>query len=148
MNAEQPVSPNTYEGSCHCGALSYAYHTALPVSQWQLRACQCSFCRRHAALTTSDPAGAVEFRFARPEEVHAYRFAMNSADFLLCRNCGTYLGVTMVTPRGSFAVVNVRAMQEMPPDLPAPEPVTFDAESLESRIARRETRWTPVRGRP
>ncbi len=28
----------------------------------------------------------------------------------------------------------------------APEPVSYDAETRDSRVARRETRWTPVVG--
>jgi hypothetical protein len=122
------------------------YRTAVPVSRWQVRACQCSFCRTHAALTASDPAGSVEFRFHRPDELHLYRFALKTADFVLCRNCGTYLGARITTPRGSYAVVNVRALRRLPPDLPAAQAMTYDAESPEARIARRESRWTPVVG--
>lgn len=56
---------NTYrmfEGACHCGAIGYLYRTALDPERWNVRACQCSFCRAHAARTTSDPAGSVQFR--------------------------------------------------------------------------------------
>jgi hypothetical protein len=138
------VSAGAYEGSCHCGAISYAYRTGLPVSQWVVRACQCSFCRSHAAMTTSDPAGSVEFRIGRPEYLSLYRFGLKTADFVLCRNCGTYLAARIATPNGSYAVVNLRALARLPPELPSAQPVSYDAESAESRIARRESRWTPV----
>ena len=144
MSTEQPVAGSAYEGACHCGAISYVYRTAVPVSRWQVRACQCSFCRRHAALTASDPAGSVEFRFDRPEALQLYRFALKTADFVLCRNCGTYLAARITSPKGSYAVVNLRALRGLPPELPAAQAVTYDAESPEARIARRETRWTPV----
>ena len=144
MQGMVQVAGTAYEGACHCGAISYVYRTALPVSRWQVRACQCSFCRTHAALTTSDPAGSVEFQFARPEALHAYRFALKSADFLLCRNCGTYLAARIATPRGSYAVVNLRALRAPLPELPAAQAMVYDAESLDARIARRETRWTPA----
>lgn len=46
-----------YVARCHCGALMACYRTALPPCNWHIRACQCSFCRTHSALSTSDPAG-------------------------------------------------------------------------------------------
>ena len=148
MGVQQSVATQAYEGACHCGAISYVYRTALPVPRWQVRACQCSFCRAHAALTTSDPAGSVEFRFDRPEEIHLYRFGLRTADFLLCRNCGTYLAARITTPKGSYAIVNLRALRSLPPDLPAAQAMTYDAESPASRIARREMRWTPAAAGP
>ena len=146
MSTERHMAGRAYEGSCHCGAISYVYRTAVPVSRWQVRACQCSFCRTHAALTTSDAAGSVEFRFDRPDDLHLYRFALKTADFVLCRNCGTYLAARITTPKGSYAVVNLRALSRLPPELPAAQGVTYDAESPEDRIARRESHWTPVLG--
>ena len=140
------MAGRAYEGSCHCGAISYVYRTAVPVSQWQVRACQCSFCRTHAALTTSDAAGSVEFRFDRPDDLQLYRFALKTADFVLCRNCGTYLAARITTPKGSYAVVNLRALSRFPPELPVAQGVTYDAESPEDRVARRESHWTPVLG--
>ena len=47
------------EGGCHCGRLRVAFTTATALTELPLRACQCTFCRRHGALTTSDPAGEV-----------------------------------------------------------------------------------------
>ena len=47
----------TLRGGCHCGNLKVAFETSLDPSILQLRACQCSFCRRHGAVTTSDPGG-------------------------------------------------------------------------------------------
>ncbi len=32
---------NTYEGSCHCGALGFMYTSALEPSRWPIRICQC-----------------------------------------------------------------------------------------------------------
>lgn len=46
-----------YTGSCHCGGLAIEYKTALQPVYWPLRECQCSFCRKHAMLSTSDPNG-------------------------------------------------------------------------------------------
>ena len=45
-------------GSCHCGA-------SRPAAELQARACQCSFCTRHGAMTVSDPAGRAVFDIER-----------------------------------------------------------------------------------
>lgn len=47
----------TYDGACHCGRLRVRYTTQIRPEDWQLRACDCSFCRRHGARTTTDPSG-------------------------------------------------------------------------------------------
>ena len=65
-----------YEGSCHCGAIGWTYRTALEPSRWQVRSCQCSFCRRHATRCTTDPAGTAEFSVADPDALHRYRFGL------------------------------------------------------------------------
>src|SRR5688572_18730319 len=54
-------TPVIHRGGCHCGNLRYTLTTALAVTQLPLRACQCSFCRHHGALSTSDPGGTLRF---------------------------------------------------------------------------------------
>ena len=135
-----------YEGRCHCGAIGFAFITERAPPGWSVRACQCSFCRAHGACTTSDPGGSVRFVTTRPSELVRYRFALRTADFLLCRSCGVYVGAVLSTPRGSFATVNVNALTVAPHGAPPPQPVSYDSESLESRVLRREQRWTPVVG--
>ena len=62
-------SPFEYLARCHCGAFSARYRSALAPAAWSVRACQCSFCRAHGALTTSDPAGSLEFRDDDPMQL-------------------------------------------------------------------------------
>ena len=69
-------------------------------------------CRRHAARTTSDPAGRVFFRIREETALVRYRFGLRTADFLVCRNCGVLLGAVLTSPRGQFATLNVRALGE------------------------------------
>ena len=136
----------SYEGLCHCGALGFSYTTSLPAQRWSVRACQCSFCRAHAARCTSDPDGSVRFHLAKPEALVRYRFALGTAEFLICGRCGVYLGAALATARGTFATINLNALTRTPPDLRPAEPVSFDSESREQRVTRRELRWTPVSG--
>lgn len=81
----------SYTGACHCGALTFRYDTKLPSVSWPVRACQCSFCRLHAALTSSDPAGSLSFHASDLSRLQRYRFGARTADFLICRHCGAYL---------------------------------------------------------
>lgn len=135
---------NEYFARCHCGALTARYRTTLATFAWPVRACQCSFCRAHAGLTTSDPAGSLEYAAASPGQVQRYRFGRGVTDFLLCRTCGIYLGASIAGPSGRFGVLNVHALHPIPTDLPHPVPMDYTAETLLERQQRREARWTPL----
>ena len=133
----------SFEGHCHCGAIGFSFRTAQTPDRWALRACQCRFCRSHGAHTTSDPHGTVIFHFANPTNLHRYRFASRTADFLVCRDCGTYVAAVVALPRGQFATLNVNAIADIA-GLPEAKPVSYEGESTEQKVERRERRWTPV----
>lgn len=133
-----------YTGACHCGAIAFSYWTDQGPPEWTIRACQCSFCRAHAALSTSDPAGRIEFRQTTGGAVHRYRFGQRITDFLVCPECGVYVGATMETPDGHFGIINVNALRPIPAGLAAPTPMDYGSESGQQRVARRAERWTPV----
>ncbi len=137
-----------YQGECHCRAIGYAYRTALAPRQWPIRACQCSFCRAHGARTTSDPSGRVEFKIADDTRLQRYRFGQRTADFLVCSACGVYIGAVIDTENGTFAIVNINVLDPVPEDLGAPQSMTYEGESAEQRVRRREERWTPCERLP
>ncbi len=145
IDQDEGAHMNTIEylARCHCGALTARYRTALAPAAWPVRACQCSFCRSHGALSTSDPAGVLEFRSADPSRVQRYRFGGRTADFLICQACGVFVGVRMNTDKGRFGVLNVLSLRPLLA-LAAAEPMDYSAESAEGRRLRRESRWTPV----
>jgi hypothetical protein len=119
--------------------------TALPLAQWSVRACQCSFCRLHGGLSTSDPRGRVRFHFERPELLVRYRFGTRSADFLVCGRCGVYVGAALQESDGAWAIVNARTLDgDAASSLPAPQPMSYDGETPQARSARRRARWTPL----
>src|SRR5262245_27651217 len=109
-----------FEGSCHCGAIGFVYYTAVEPAAWSVRACQCGFCRVHQAATTSDPGGEIAFNEHNPGALVRYRFGQKSADFLLCRLCGVYIGATMESRGDRFGIINANALISMPSDLPEP----------------------------
>jgi len=134
----------TFEGSCHCGALSFVYQTALPPDRWSIRACQCGFCRAHAALTTSDPSGRLTFHAGRNARLRRYRFALMTAEFLLCSCCGVYVGAQIQTAHGCFGIINTRTLRPLPAELPPGAVADYGSEGAPERVARREGKWTPL----
>ncbi len=140
------TAPRAYEGACHCGALEFTYETRLSPRRWSVRSCPCTFCRGHGALVTSDPQGEVRFRYAYPDRLRRYRFALRTADFLVCRECGMYIGAVMMTGGGAVAVVNLNTLRERPRGLAPAKTTNYKGESQEERRAGRRAIWTPVFG--
>ncbi|SRR5581483_2033537 len=134
----------TYHGSCHCGDLSIEYRTDLVPADWPLRECQCKFCRKHAMLSTSDPAGEVVLILRDSAALNRYRFATRVTDFLICARCGVYVGATV--ENDSWIVINGRVMDCAAALLGrTAEPRVLDNESAEERIARRRQLWSRCR---
>ena len=138
--------PRSFEGGCHCGAIEYTLTTTLPPARWPVRLCQCSFCRGHGIRATSDASGELQFRFERPEYLRRYRFALRTADFLICKECGICVAAVLLSGRGAQGMVNLNTLREPPKGLRPGTSVSHDGESGEGRRARRVLTWTPVVG--
>ena len=138
----------SYPGSCHCGAIGFTYRTNREPSSWTVRACQCSFCRAHHVRTTSDPEGSIELAISKSDHLSRYRFGERTADFLVCAQCGVYIGAVIETASGSYGIINLNALRPIPPELPEPVAMEYGAESKEQRIERRTQVWTPVAPHP
>jgi hypothetical protein len=131
-------------GGCHCGNIRVAFETSIPPGTLQLRACQCSFCRRHGGITTSDPAGRLVIEVRDREQLQRYRFALGITDFLICRTCGVYVAAIMESGGRSLGVVNVNVLDEREPFARSPEPMSYGTETVEDREVRRARVWMPV----
>lgn len=129
-----------HRGGCHCGAVRVEFETAAAPADLAIRACQCSFCRGHGARTAADPQGRV--RFLGP--LRRYRFGLRTADFLLCAECGVYLGALYADSDGAWATLNVNCLEDRAAFRERAEPVSYAGESVEARAARRKARWTPA----
>jgi hypothetical protein len=136
--------PTTLRGGCHCGNLAIVLETERDPGMLPLRACQCSFCRRHGAVTTADPAGLLRVTAADPSQVVRYRFALGITEFHVCRACGVYVAATMAEHGRTLAVVNVQAFDDPAPFARPAEPMHYGAETVEERTARRAERWMPA----
>ncbi len=133
-----------YAGRCHCGNIEVAFEPTQVASELQLRECACSFCRRHGEIGVSDPAGKLEITFRAPAEVSRYRFALRTADFLVCRTCGVFVAAVCSIENVAYAVLNANVLDERAAFTRPPERVDFDGETAAERMTRRSRVWTPV----
>ena len=133
------------EGSCHCGRLRVSFTTAKPLTELPLRACQCTFCRRHGGLTTSDPAGEVVLTVAEIPPGGWYRFGTGMTEFWVCPRCGVYVGAYVEANGQGRAVVNTRALDAGAEFTQAPSAMDYGQETREGRLERRLRVWSPAR---
>lgn len=123
-----------YTGSCHCGAIGCTCRSALAPDCRAVRACQCSFCR---ALDTSDTDGEIVFVASDPDALQKYRFDLSTADFLLCRKCGIYIGAIVESSGVACGIIKLHALRDIAENLSAIAAVSYDAEDAAARVARR-----------
>jgi hypothetical protein len=95
-------------------------------------------------LTTSDPSGLIAFECSDLPSLQRYQFGSLSAEFLVCRRCGVYLGAQLASDGRRWGILNVRTLTPVPADLPGGELMDYEEETPEIRRRRREARWTPV----
>jgi len=95
-------------------------------------------------LSTSDSAGSLEFVEHIPGALHKYQFGHKTADFLLCKHCGTYVGATMQSGARRFGIINLRVLHSLAEQIADAVPMDFGSEASAERLARRESRWTPI----
>lgn len=131
-----------FDGGCHCGRLQVAFETRSPEAL-SLRACQCSFCRRHGARNVSDPSGHLTIE-AKAGGLNRYRFGRKGIDMLLCGECGTYVAAICEIEGSLYATLNTTGADIQGLSLGAAEPVDYDEETDAARLARRRAKWTPA----
>lgn len=132
------------EGSCHCGNIEVRFSTEIPPDRLAVRACSCSFCRRHGARTTTDPAGEIRLRLRAPAQVSLYQFGLRASEFVICSRCGTYVAAVMKENGRSFATVNVNNLFQASELTQPATKVSYDNETEDVRRERRRASWTPL----
>jgi hypothetical protein len=133
-----------HRGGCHCGNIALALRLTKPPSETALRACGCAFCRAHATRTVADLGGLAEISATDWSLVEFYRFGSKTADYILCRRCGIYVGAVCETEAGTRAVINVNSLDDRAAFTAVPDPTNYDGETTETRLARRAERWMPA----
>ena len=105
------------------------------------RACTCTFCQKHGGVWTSCPSGALTVKIEDRSRVSRYAFGTKTAEFHICTCCGVVPGVTSRIDGRLYAVVSVNACENVDASLLRRAPISFDAESEETRLARRKRGW-------
>ncbi len=139
MNTDQKLT--TIKGACHCGNFSYEFRTIFTPATLVIRNCQCSFCRAHGGATARDPNGTVAITARDPEQMTLYRFGTKTTDFVLCGRCSVYVGAVLSHAEKKYATLNMRLSSL---DTSKAEPIVYDNEPAEDRVARRIELFTPV----
>jgi hypothetical protein len=129
------------KGGCHCGNITFELDWSPEPTEIPARACSCSFCQKHGGIWTSCPSGALAVLFRNPDQVTRYSFGTHTADFHVCQQCGVVPVVSSEIDGHLYAVVSVRAMQDVDPALLKHGSISFEGEATDSRLARRAKGW-------
>jgi hypothetical protein len=76
--------------------------------------------------------------------VERYRFGSRTADYLVCRRCGVYVGAVCETSSGLRAVLNTLCLQDRGAFVREAVRPDYDGEAVEARLARRAVNWMPA----
>ena len=133
-----------HTGGCHCENIKVGLRLTKPPDQMPLRSCSCSFCRSHGTRTISDRDGLVEITATDWSLVERYQFGSRTADYLLCRRCGVYVGAVCETSSGLRAVVNVNCLDDRAAFTQSPAAPDYDGEPTDARLDRRSANWMPA----
>ncbi|MDD9877710.1 MAG: hypothetical protein OXR84_09755 [Magnetovibrio sp.] len=131
-------------GRCHCGNLETRFRSRAAPSEIPVRACQCSFCRKHGVRAVSDPGGTAEILVHDPGKLVRYQFGHRAADFLVCGRCGVYVAAVMEDGADVFATLIVNAFDNHQDFTRLDEPVSYAGEDEAGRRRRRREKWTPA----
>ena len=137
-----------HSGGCHCGNIRVRLRLTKAPAENPLRACACSFCRAHQTRTVADPGGLFEVEADDWSLVEPYRFGSRTADYLVCRRCGVYVGAVCETAAGARAVVNVNCLADRAQFTQAPSAPDYDGETTDARLGASRRQLDAGRGAP
>ena len=142
---------NAHRGSCHCGNIEIRLESERPLSELPLRACDCTFCRKHGVRSVTDPRGRARIEVREAAELSRYVFGLRTSEFLVCRRCGAYAAAVLHEDGAAWAVLNANLLDDQSVLPREAAPSSYGHETAEGRIARRKQQWIPVTvkiGRP
>ena len=129
------------DGQCHCGNIAFVLDWPGVPSEIVARECGCSFCVKHGGVWTSNRDARLSVTLHLPSLVSKYAFGTETAAFYVCRRCGVVPIVTSEIANHLYAVVNVNTFEDLDSLHLSRQPVSFDGEEQQSRLARREKNW-------
>lgn len=91
-----------YQGSCHCGAVRFAYDGETITSGFR---CNCSYCSRRSAMMSTELIPAVHLRIDADEgALGLYQFGAKTAKHHFCTCCGIHPFYETARKPGHFRV--------------------------------------------
>ena len=130
-------------GKCHCGNIEYEFLWPGSGNDIPVRACSCTFCRKHNGVYTSHPKGQLKVWVSDQSRVNKYAFGTKTAEFYICASCGVVPFVTSKIQGKTYAVVNVNTFEDVNPEALVSSVTDFDGESIDERLQRRARNWIP-----
>ncbi len=140
MTKHESHEPRTYRGRCHCGGIEVEADLNIfePATPYNVpMRCNCTFCRRRAAVTMLIPPSA--FRVLKSETEARYEPKPEVGAFVFCGKCGVHVYGTgsMELLGGDFITVNLDVLEDIPRD-------RIDVAILDGR----DESWTAVGSGP
>jgi len=128
-------------GRCHCGNISFKLTWLPEPKEIPARACECSFCTKHAGIWTSCNTGSLKITVSNPSLVSKYSFGTKTAQFHICSRCGIVPVVTSQIGGRTYAVVSVNAFEGVEASLLKRAAASFEGEDEAARLSRRTKNW-------
>jgi hypothetical protein len=127
-------------GGCHCGNILLDLELSEPPGTYSPRACDCTFCSKHAAAYISDARGSLRIRIGARDASRMYRQGSGQAEFLICANCGVLIGVLYRSEGIFYAAVNAKAI-DVPGGFGDPQGVSPQTLSDSDKVKRWRSVW-------
>lgn len=127
-------------GGCHCGNIRLEMGLTEAPGSYQPRACDCDFCRKHAAAYVSDAKGTLRIRITNPRDTARYRQGSGQAEFLVCRNCGVLVAVLLESDGQTYGTVNAKAV-DIAVEFGNEQPVSPKTLAADAKVKRWRNVW-------
>lgn len=126
-------------GGCHCGNIRVDLQLTGEPGTYHPRACDCDFCRKHAAAYVSDPQGSLGIRIQDARDLRNYRQGSGVAQCVFCAKCGVLIGALYRSNGRIWGAINARIIEG---------PTTFGSELSVSpktlSAEEKEKRWQDI----
>ncbi|MGV3769969.1 MAG: GFA family protein [Sphingobium phenoxybenzoativorans] len=99
-----------YEGSCHCGKVTFSVDADPPS---EAMTCNCSHCSRKGFVLTFVPAAQFTLK-SGADALGSYEFYKHKIDHQFCTTCGTQAFAASAMPDGTaMRAVNLRCVPDV-----------------------------------
>ena len=99
-----------YQGSCHCGAVSYRVSLDLDAP---VTTCNCSICQRSGTMLSFVPADTFHLD-SGADDLTVYQFGKKHLEHPFCKTCGIRSFSRGTAPDGKMMIaVNVRCLKDV-----------------------------------